>query len=147
MRYTKQKIRVEYVWKPHCSTCLIFGHSRVDCPKAPPKRVVNSLENGKEQSSKADDEGFIEVKNKKSGGINEGNKTFKPVSVKPTTCYYPVAKQSTGGTSNSLKMTPFAGKKMFRHQGSEDEVKSVDNEMASYLALKTVPLVVYWDKE
>ncbi|GJZ48198.1 zinc knuckle CX2CX4HX4C containing protein, partial [Tanacetum coccineum] len=41
--YTKETIRIEYEWKPpRCSTCLIFGHSHVNCPKAPkdaPTRV------------------------------------------------------------------------------------------------------------
>ncbi|GJT95391.1 zinc knuckle CX2CX4HX4C containing protein, partial [Tanacetum coccineum] len=70
-RYTKETIHVEYEWKPpHCSTCLIFSHSLVDCPKAAPKRVVNSMEKGKGQSSGVDDEGFIEVKKKKFVGNN-----------------------------------------------------------------------------
>ncbi|GJW73980.1 hypothetical protein Tco_0133350, partial [Tanacetum coccineum] len=56
-----------------------------------------------------DDEGFIEVKMKKSGGNNGGNKHFKLVSVKPKTHYRPKAKQSTEGTSNSLKTTFFVG--------------------------------------
>nr|GEU52848.1 hypothetical protein [Tanacetum cinerariifolium] len=34
--YTKETIRIEYEWEPpRCSTCLIFGHSPADCPKAP----------------------------------------------------------------------------------------------------------------
>nr|GEY57688.1 hypothetical protein CTI12_AA224650 [Tanacetum cinerariifolium] len=46
----------------------------------------------------ADDEGFIEVKRKKSGGNNGGNKHFKSVSVKLKTQYRSKAKQSTAGT-------------------------------------------------
>ncbi|GJS18094.1 RNA-directed DNA polymerase, eukaryota, reverse transcriptase zinc-binding domain protein [Tanacetum coccineum] len=39
--YTKETILVKYEWKPpHCSTCLIFGHSVDDCQKAQ-KLVVN----------------------------------------------------------------------------------------------------------
>ncbi|GJW74249.1 hypothetical protein Tco_0133619 [Tanacetum coccineum] len=45
--------------------------------------------------SSGDDEGFIEVKKKKSGGINEGTKNFKPVSVKPKTQYRPKLNRST----------------------------------------------------
>nr|GEV08239.1 zinc knuckle CX2CX4HX4C [Tanacetum cinerariifolium] len=41
--YMKETIRIEYEWEPpRCSTCLIFGHSPVDClkaSKAAPTRV------------------------------------------------------------------------------------------------------------
>ncbi|GJW34268.1 reverse transcriptase domain-containing protein [Tanacetum coccineum] len=34
--YTKETIRIEYVWEPpRCSACLIFGHSSADYTKAP----------------------------------------------------------------------------------------------------------------
>nr|GEU48809.1 hypothetical protein [Tanacetum cinerariifolium] len=107
--YTKETIRTEYVWVPlSCGTCLIYGHSLDDCPNAAPKRVVNGIAKGMGQTSGAGDEGFIEVKKKrKPGGNNGGNKNFKPVLVKPKTCYQPKAKQSTEGTSNSLNTTHF----------------------------------------
>ncbi|GJR10392.1 ribonuclease H-like domain-containing protein [Tanacetum coccineum] len=77
--YTKETIRIEYEWvPPRCSTYLLYGHSLVDCPKAAPNRVVNSMDKDKCQKSGTDDECFIEVKKKK-----------------------------TGGTINSLKTTPF----------------------------------------
>ncbi|GJR84548.1 ESKIMO 1-like protein [Tanacetum coccineum] len=103
--YTKETIRIEYEWKPpRCSTCLLFGHSIDDCPKAP-KRVVNMMDKGKGQTSGADDDDFIKVKKKKSSGNNGSTKNFKSVSVKPKTQYRPKAKQSTEGTSNSPKTT------------------------------------------
>nr|GFA66964.1 hypothetical protein [Tanacetum cinerariifolium] len=106
--YTKEIIRIEYKWTPpRCSTCLIYGHSFVDCPKIAPKRVVNSIDKGKGQTSEANDECVIEVIKKKSGGNNEGNENFKPFLVKPKTHYRPKAKQSTEKTSNSPKATPF----------------------------------------
>ncbi|GJX04287.1 ESKIMO 1-like protein [Tanacetum coccineum] len=106
--YTKETIRIEYEWKPpRSSICLIYGHSLVDCPKVAPKRVVNNMDKGKGQTSGADDECFIKVKKKKSGGNNGGTKNFKPVSVKPKTQYRPKAKQLTEGMSNSPKKTPF----------------------------------------
>ncbi|GJY66040.1 zinc knuckle CX2CX4HX4C containing protein [Tanacetum coccineum] len=78
-RYTKETIRVEYEWIPHrCHTCLIFGHSGDECPKVP-KTVVNRVDKGKGGSSGADDDGFIEVKKKRSGGNNRGTKNFKLV--------------------------------------------------------------------
>nr|GEU94441.1 hypothetical protein [Tanacetum cinerariifolium] len=65
---------------PRCSTCLIFGHSVDDCPKAL-KRVVNRVDKDKGVSSEADDDGFIEVKKKKSDDNNGGSKNFNSVSV------------------------------------------------------------------
>nr|GEZ93626.1 hypothetical protein [Tanacetum cinerariifolium] len=112
-RYTKGTIHVEYEWKPpHCSTCLIFGHSVDDSPKAS-KRVVNKVDKGMGGSSGADDDDFIKVKKNKSGGINGGTKQFKPISVKPKTQYRPKVNQQTKGvssktaviTGNSLKTT------------------------------------------
>ncbi|GKA78770.1 hypothetical protein Tco_0785307 [Tanacetum coccineum] len=41
------------------------------------------MDKGKGGSYGVDDRGFTEVKKKKSGGDNGGNKNFKPVSVKP----------------------------------------------------------------
>ncbi|GJZ89382.1 hypothetical protein Tco_0661164 [Tanacetum coccineum] len=52
--------------------------------------------------ARADDEGLIEVKRKKSGGNYGGNKHIKTVLVKPKTQYEPKAKQSTAGTCNSV---------------------------------------------
>ncbi|GKD47904.1 primary amine oxidase-like protein [Tanacetum coccineum] len=51
-RYTKETIRIEYEWMPpRCSTCFVYGHSLVDCPKAVLKRVVNSIDKGNGQTS------------------------------------------------------------------------------------------------
>ncbi|GJX58399.1 retrovirus-related pol polyprotein from transposon TNT 1-94 [Tanacetum coccineum] len=108
--YTKETILVKYEWKPpHCSTCLIFGHSVDDCQKAQ-KLVVNKVDKDKCGSSGANDDGFIEVKKNKSGGNNRGTKNFKPISVKPKTIYRPKVNQPTdkkkvSTTSNSSKKT------------------------------------------
>ncbi|GJW96294.1 putative ribonuclease H-like domain-containing protein [Tanacetum coccineum] len=108
-RYTKETIRVEYEWEPpRCSTCSIFGHSFDNCPKAL-KRVVNKMDKGKGGSSGSDDEGFIEVKKKKSSDNNRGKKTSNRSRVKPKTHYRPKAKQSTEGASQ--KTTSSVGKK------------------------------------
>nr|GEW28950.1 hypothetical protein [Tanacetum cinerariifolium] len=64
---------------------------------------------GFKKTSGADEEGFIEVTRKKSGGNNGGNKNFKPVFFKPKTLYRPKAKQLAKGTSNSPKTTSFIG--------------------------------------
>ncbi|GJZ54521.1 hypothetical protein Tco_0609406 [Tanacetum coccineum] len=51
--YTKETIGIEYEWEPpRCSTCLIFGHSPIDFPKAALKRVVNQKDKGTSNSPK-----------------------------------------------------------------------------------------------
>ncbi|GJV62118.1 hypothetical protein Tco_1468218 [Tanacetum coccineum] len=125
--YTKETIRIEYEWEsPRCSTCLIFGHSPVDFPKALKFaliRVVNQKDKGKGLSSVADDEGFIKVKKKKSGGNNGGTKNFT-FSVKPKPQYRPREKQSTVGASNSPKTTPFVGTNKASTSGYNKESSS-----------------------
>ncbi|GJV36870.1 jacalin-like lectin domain-containing protein [Tanacetum coccineum] len=68
----------------------------------------DQLDKCKGQTLGADDEGFIEVKKKKSCGNNGGTKNFM-VPVKPKTEYRSKAKQPTNGISNSPKTIPFVG--------------------------------------
>ncbi|GJW97320.1 geraniol 8-hydroxylase-like protein [Tanacetum coccineum] len=65
--------------------------------------------NGKGGSSGVDDDGFIEVKKKKSSVNNRGSKYIKLVSVIPKTTFRPKVNQST--VVISPKMAPFIGKK------------------------------------
>ncbi|GJT94503.1 ribonuclease H-like domain-containing protein [Tanacetum coccineum] len=99
-RYTKETIRVEYEWKPpRCS---------------------------KDGSSEADDEGFVEVKKKKSGG----NGTFSlSNSFEALNFEILVSKEVEMG--NNASTSDYSG-----DQDSKDEIESVDNEMASYVASK-----------
>ncbi|GJY70965.1 hypothetical protein Tco_0474668 [Tanacetum coccineum] len=132
--YTKETIRVEYEWEPpRYSTCLIFGHSLNDCPKAP-KRVVNIMDKGKGGSSGADDEGFVEVKKKKSSGNNGGNKNFKSVSVKQKPQYHPKAKQFTEGANQ--KTNPFVGKK---------NVSTSSNGTGESIKIQDVKTKLFWE--
>ncbi|GJZ54880.1 hypothetical protein Tco_0610073, partial [Tanacetum coccineum] len=78
--YTKETIRVEYEWvPPRASTCLIYDHSLVDCPKAAPKRAVNGMDKGKGQTSVADDKRFIKVKKKNHVNSFEALNVENPV--------------------------------------------------------------------
>ncbi|GJU52904.1 retrovirus-related pol polyprotein from transposon TNT 1-94 [Tanacetum coccineum] len=120
--YSKETIRVEYEWEPpRCSTCLLFGHSVDDCPKAP-KQIVNRVDKGKCGSSGADDEGFVKVKKKKLGGENGGTKNFKPISVKQKTQYRPKVNQSTEGNN---------GKKNVSTSGNSSKRASMTNASTS----------------
>ncbi|GJU84117.1 hypothetical protein Tco_1291663 [Tanacetum coccineum] len=67
------------------------------------------MDKGKGQILVANDEGFIEMKQKKLGGNFRGNKPFKSISVKQKTQYRPKVKQSNAGTCNSSKMAPPVG--------------------------------------
>ncbi|GJR07801.1 zinc knuckle CX2CX4HX4C containing protein [Tanacetum coccineum] len=153
-------MRVKYEWKPpRCCMCMIFGHDMLH-----PKRVVGKPMNdgfrkdkGKGQTSRADDECFIEVKKKKSGGNNGCTKNFA-VSVKPKTQYRPKAKQSFKGRETPQKRLLLLVRIRLRHQvtiknddgkplenidylsdlGNNDEVKPIDNVMATFLASKSM---------
>nr|GEX62649.1 hypothetical protein [Tanacetum cinerariifolium] len=64
-------------------TCLVVGHSVDECQKAP-KRVVNTVDKGKGESSGTDDDGFIEQKliyRPKPTG-EAGPKTASPANMK-----------------------------------------------------------------
>ncbi|GJW31755.1 retrovirus-related pol polyprotein from transposon TNT 1-94 [Tanacetum coccineum] len=153
-RYMKETIRVEYECElPHCSKCLIFGHSLGDCLKAP-KRVVNRMDKGKGGSSGVNDEGAslkttpsVGKKNVSTpGNVFSLSNSFEALNVEN-----PVIEEvETGNRLTSmlegkcvfvnddgkpLKNVDYSG-----NEGSEDEVESVDNEMASYLALKLLGL-------
>ncbi|GKB10689.1 RNA-directed DNA polymerase, eukaryota, reverse transcriptase zinc-binding domain protein [Tanacetum coccineum] len=162
--YTKETIRVEYDWEPpRCSTCLLFGHSVDDYPKAH-KRVVNRVEKGKGGSSGADEENFIEVKKKKSGvKVNQTTVDASPKkasSAGKSSKYTDMTNAMTSEEGNSS--TPLVEKiHRFEQQlidrkcmlvdedgkpvenvdysgdhGSEDEVEPDDNKMTGFLASK-----------
>nr|GEV35738.1 hypothetical protein [Tanacetum cinerariifolium] len=104
-------------------------HSLVDCPKAAPTRVVNSMEKGKGQSSRADDEGGTNNSPKttsKTYVLTSGNGTFSlSNSFDALNVDDPgIEEVESDDDSKPLK------------KGSEDKIESVDNEMASHLASK-----------
>nr|GEX59205.1 hypothetical protein [Tanacetum cinerariifolium] len=88
--------------------------------------VVPNLE-GQGQIPGADDEGFIKVKRKKSGGNNECNKHFKSVSVKPKTLYRSKAKQSTAWTASSASTNKFSNKESPSNKGHQLEAEGNEN--------------------
>ncbi|GJR49308.1 hypothetical protein Tco_1399829 [Tanacetum coccineum] len=92
-----------------------------DCPKAL-KRVVNKVDKGMSGSSRADDEGFLEVKWKKSGGNIRATKHFKPVSVKPKPQYRPKVHQSAKRVSP--KMAHSVGKMNVSTSGNSSKMTS-----------------------
>nr|GEU33925.1 ribonuclease H-like domain-containing protein [Tanacetum cinerariifolium] len=84
---------------------------------------------GKDGLSGADDEGFIKVKKKKSGGNNGVTKNFKLVLMKPKTQYHPKVNQSTKGVSP--KTDPFVGKKNVRASGNSSKTLDKSSKMTS----------------
>nr|GEU28619.1 ribonuclease H-like domain-containing protein [Tanacetum cinerariifolium] len=107
-----------------CSMCLIFCHPIDDYPKAT-KRVVNKMDEGKGGSSGADNEGFTEVKKKKSGGNNGGTKNFKPGSMKLKNQYRHKVNQSIEGVSP--KTAPFVGNGTFSLSNSFEALNVNDD--------------------
>ncbi|GJZ47795.1 zinc finger, CCHC-type containing protein [Tanacetum coccineum] len=157
--YTKETIRVEYEWKPtRCSTCLVFGHLFDDCSKAP-KQVLNKMDKGNKNfksvsvkpklqyhpKAKQSTEGANQKTTPSVGKKNvstSGNSTFSlSNSFEALTVENSVSGEVKTGKKAStsdndgkpLKKVDYSG-----DQDSEDEIKSVDNEMASYLASKSL---------
>ncbi|GJX07797.1 hypothetical protein Tco_0195729 [Tanacetum coccineum] len=132
--YTKEKICVEYEWEPpYYSNCLIHGHSLFYCPKVAPKRVVNNMNKCKGHTSRADDEGFIEVRKKKS---SEKGQSSTPIVEKINV----LEKYILEG---KLVLMDDVGKTLEKvdypnNLNSDDEVERVVNETTSFLALKGV---------
>ncbi|GKB12630.1 hypothetical protein Tco_0846553 [Tanacetum coccineum] len=128
--YTKETIRIKCKWKPpHCSTCLIYGHSLVDCPKAAPKRVMTNIDKGKRQTTGADDEGFIEVKKKKSCGNNRALNVDNLITEE-------VAMGSMASTSSTQEKGQKVDYLVNSH--SDDEVEHIENEISSFCASKGI---------
>ncbi|GKF87269.1 hypothetical protein Tco_0258146, partial [Tanacetum coccineum] len=119
---------------------------------------VNMMEKGKGGSSRTDDEGFVEVKKKKSCGNDtfSFSNLFEALNVE----------NSVGGeveTGNKASMEcvlvdddgkPLKNVDKLGDRDSEDETEYVDNEMTSYLASKpsgvgydTKSLLEQWRKK
>ncbi|GJR32996.1 reverse transcriptase domain-containing protein [Tanacetum coccineum] len=122
--------RVEYKWKPlRCGMCMIFGHDDMLCPKRVVRKPMNNgfrKDKGKGQTSGADDEGFIEVKKKKSSGNNGDTKNFT-ILVKPKTQYRLKEKQSFEGRETlqrRLLLLVVASGSMATTSGTQEEEQS-----------------------
>ncbi|PWA89858.1 zinc knuckle CX2CX4HX4C [Artemisia annua] len=140
-RYTKESIRIEVgtpslwflpviclmvvdiqkslfvlKWEPlRCGSCLLYGHSHDDCPKAAPKRLVNGIDKGSGQSSgvskKASNsnDGVTIVKQKglnpkKFNGVPMNKFEYRPVVQKNTKAPNSNDKTNVASTSRQLKM-------------------------------------------
>ncbi|GJY06273.1 hypothetical protein Tco_0373327 [Tanacetum coccineum] len=129
-------VRVEYKWKPHrCACCKIFGHIQVECPKNPGLGVVKNLKTPIQALR----------------GVLAGPKVrFKPIKE-----YRPVSKKPAANTSGTKKKEVKPTKEISNSNlfdvlnsivnggelddhDSEDEVESVDNDMARSMASDSV---------
>ncbi|GJQ91895.1 hypothetical protein Tco_0003034 [Tanacetum coccineum] len=105
----------------HCRYCFIIIFQRSYSPVATSKQHQEAF----------NPNSFIDVKKKKSGGNNGGTKNFTFL-VKPKTPYRPKAKQSTNGTSNSPKTTPFVGANKASTLGykeSQQDIKILEGKL------------------
>ncbi|GKD36194.1 hypothetical protein Tco_1251703 [Tanacetum coccineum] len=130
-------VRVEYEWKPpRCAACKVFGHIHEACPK----------------NTGASEEKTLKKPCQSSRGVLVGPK----IGFKPHKKYRPVPKKpnaSYSGTNGGLQIWKFedllssgqailvdnAGNplkkvKLMDEYDSEDEIESVDNDMARSLA-------------
>ncbi|GJZ24926.1 putative ribonuclease H-like domain-containing protein [Tanacetum coccineum] len=78
--HSMETIEVEYEWKPpHCGVCKTFGHTLCTCPKRTTETTNSGNKNTTKLDSKsvntADEEGFVEVSNRKKKGKNHGKFT------------------------------------------------------------------------
>ncbi|GJZ91905.1 RNA-directed DNA polymerase, eukaryota, reverse transcriptase zinc-binding domain protein [Tanacetum coccineum] len=134
--YTKETIRIEYEWDPpHCSTCLIFGHSPADFPKAAPIRVVNQKDKGKGQTSGDDDKGNTFSLSNSFEALNDDNLIIEEVATDKINVlekHIPEGKRmimDDDGKPLEKVEYPF-------NLGSDDKVEPVENEIASFLTSK-----------
>nr|GEY33154.1 hypothetical protein [Tanacetum cinerariifolium] len=167
-RNTKETIRIKYEWvPPHCSTCLIYGHSRFDCLKVAHKQLVNGIDKGKVRirlQHQVTIKSHQEIKVMDFLSLSNSFEALHVESLiikKVATCN----KATTSGTQEERKSFTLLVEKInvFEKQmlkgklvlldndrkplekvdypgntGSEDEVKPADNETASYLASKLI---------
>ncbi|GKA80737.1 hypothetical protein Tco_0787429 [Tanacetum coccineum] len=80
LRHSMETIEVEYEWKPpHYGVCKTFGHTLSTCPKRTTETTNSGNKNTTKSDSKsintADEEGFVEVSNRKNKGKNHGKST------------------------------------------------------------------------
>ncbi|GKD22898.1 hypothetical protein Tco_1224601 [Tanacetum coccineum] len=131
---------------PRCGTCLVYGHSLVDCPKVSPKQLVNRMDKGKVQTSRADDE----VK-QSAEGKSASSKMTPPIDTNKASS----SRKKSNGLSDdinlfSLKRQMLDGKlflvdddgkllKKFDYPvnaDSKDKVEQVDNETVIFMSSK-----------
>ncbi|GJW62404.1 ALP1-like protein [Tanacetum coccineum] len=116
LRHSMETIEVEYEWKPpHCGVCKTFGHTLSTCPKGTTETTNSGNKNTTKSDSKsvntADEEGFVEVSNRKKKGKNHGKSTrIDGIKfTKPKASFYQekkgpksTANQSKASTSSSI---------------------------------------------
>ncbi|GJS81982.1 hypothetical protein Tco_0748523 [Tanacetum coccineum] len=114
--HSMETIEVEFEWKPpHCGVCKTFGHTLSTCPKRTTETTNSGNKNTTKSDSKsvntADEEGFVEVSNRKKKGKNHGKSTrIDGIKfTKPKASFYQekkgpksTANQSKASTSSSI---------------------------------------------
>ncbi|XP_021979876.1 uncharacterized protein LOC110876000 [Helianthus annuus] len=154
-KYVTETIRVEYEWEtPRCAQCCVFGHDSEGCPKR-----IGSTSKPPTNRLKVDEDGFTEVKAKKSAKKNG----FQVNNQKPKFEYRPVDRKKNvvanqqGTTSPKIQThNPFSAlasvggngvsiqgrKKGDRqvHEGSdEEEGEVVYDETIDFMTSGTYP--------
>ncbi|GKC36628.1 hypothetical protein Tco_1049012 [Tanacetum coccineum] len=126
-------IRVEYEWKPpRYSCCKIFGHVQDECPKNVDSGVMKNLKN----PSQAPNGVPVDLK----VGFKPAKQVYRPVSKKTNNNTSGNKKKDVEPIKENVESSrkPLDKVDSSGDHDSEDEVESVDNEMASFLASKKV---------
>ncbi|GKF80262.1 hypothetical protein Tco_0238864, partial [Tanacetum coccineum] len=134
---------VEYEWKPlRCACCKVFGHIHEECPKNHGLGVVNNLKKPS-QAPRAVPVGL-------KVGFKSAKK-YRPISKKPTTSTSGNKKKGVEPTKElenliidrKVTLVDDDGKPLKKvdypgDYNSEDEVESVDNDMACSMASESI---------
>ncbi|XP_021996267.1 uncharacterized protein LOC110893468 [Helianthus annuus] len=117
--FIKETMYVEYEWSPlRCSTCCVFGHDNLSCPKMPRKRIdvgkqerlLNNQGSRKgKEIPKVDEEGYMDVpikKTAKRGGIQVNKQ-------KPKFEYRPINTRRKDESKGQPKTTSFLSSNPF----------------------------------
>ncbi|GJU01399.1 hypothetical protein Tco_1111737 [Tanacetum coccineum] len=143
--YTKETTRIEYEWEPpRCNACLIFGHS-LDCLKDALKRVENRMNKGKGTPPRAGTNKASTSGHNEESPSNKGNDSFS-ISNSFEALINPIIEEVATGSKileGKLALVDDDGKPLENvdypdNSDNDDEVEHVQNETASFLALKGV---------
>ncbi|GJW71741.1 putative RNA-directed DNA polymerase [Tanacetum coccineum] len=128
--------RVEYEWKPpRCACCKIFGHVQDECPK----KIDSGMAKNLKKPSQSPRGVLVGLK----VGFKPAKQVYRTVFKKTNANTSENKKKDVEPTKEKVTLVDDEDKPLEKvdssdDHDSEDEVESVDNEMASFFASKKV---------
>ncbi|GJY19496.1 zinc knuckle CX2CX4HX4C containing protein [Tanacetum coccineum] len=135
--HSMETIEVEYEWKPpYCGVCKTFGHTLSTCPKRTTETTnsgnKNTIKSDSKSVSTADEEGFVEVSNRKKKWKNHGKSTrIDGIKfTKPKASFYQEKKgpKSTTNQSKASTSSSIPGKNSTSVSNSFDTLCNLEEE-------------------